>query len=765
MSPGKVQEAAAPRAEVLADSPVLISISQDALSTSILSSQEQENSPIISQGFKESPKTPTFYDDPLNESPQDSTSQGSSSNVICPRVSGRDFDAFPSEEDIVSFLRELGHTREINSLNDVVVDQMHQPWRTFAALINRESTQIHRAILPECLTSPTMKESKVYKTYLDYATGVVPPKIARKFKKAAPSKKDSDLVPVDEEPDTKGKRVKRSIKKSSTKPATSIVIREPPVETKSKRKEKVDVTRGKGIQLLSEVALTDEAQIVDKIMPTVTSEGTGDKPGVPDVTKDESAKSELESWGNDEDDKNDNNDSENVGNDDENKSDDDKTPSDSEKDSDSEQATDGSESDSESDQQEYEKEVKDDDADDEMTDAQQEKENLKITQEQVVEDAHVKITSVAKETEVPDANIFHSSDLASKFLNFLDIHPNDTEIVSSLDVHVHHEVPRIHTSTLLTVPVSVIPKASAICITIPQSSQTFTSPLLQSTPTPPPTIETANIPSSIPDFALVFQFNDNTMMGATREEFMNFLSTPLTDKIIEQVRNQLPQIIPKEVSKFAPPVIEKMIAKKIAHSEKLEFEVGDTDTPQGHEGTLGGDYPFDLSKPLSLITYGNRQSVPVEFFINNDLKYLQGGILTMTYTKSTTKTKATQYDLPGIEDMVPNIWSLVKVAYGGDVYSTKHILAVTHVSVMMKHGYGYLEEIVVRRADNVLYKFKEGNDVADFAIALRMFTKSLVIQKRVEDLQLRVESYQKQINVTKPDTIRPDLRKRRPYTP
>ncbi|GJV17890.1 retrovirus-related pol polyprotein from transposon TNT 1-94 [Tanacetum coccineum] len=56
---------------------------------------------------------------------------------ICPRVSGRDFDALPSEEDTVSFLRELGHTGEINSLNDVVVDQLHQPWRTFAALINR----------------------------------------------------------------------------------------------------------------------------------------------------------------------------------------------------------------------------------------------------------------------------------------------------------------------------------------------------------------------------------------------------------------------------------------------------------------------------------------------------------------------------------------------------------------------------------------------------------------------------------------------------
>ncbi|GKA63688.1 hypothetical protein Tco_0763294, partial [Tanacetum coccineum] len=56
---------------------------------------------------------------------------------ICPRVPGRDFDALPSEEDTISFLRDLSHTRVINSLNDVVVDQMHQPWRTFAAIINR----------------------------------------------------------------------------------------------------------------------------------------------------------------------------------------------------------------------------------------------------------------------------------------------------------------------------------------------------------------------------------------------------------------------------------------------------------------------------------------------------------------------------------------------------------------------------------------------------------------------------------------------------
>ncbi|GJS03972.1 hypothetical protein Tco_0320480 [Tanacetum coccineum] len=44
-----------------------------------------------------------------------------------------------------------------------------------------------------------------------------------------------------------------------------------------------------------------------------------------------------------------------------------------------------------------------------------------------------------------------------------------------------------------------------------------------------------------------------------------------------------------------------------------------------------------------------------------------------------------------------------------------------------------------------------------------MFTRILVIQKRVEDLQLGVKSYQKMINVTKPETTKPGIRKRASY--
>nr|GFC67363.1 hypothetical protein [Tanacetum cinerariifolium] len=51
-----------------------------------------------------------------------------------------------------------------------------------------------------------------------------------------------------------------------------------------------------------------------------------------------------------------------------------------------------------------------------------------------------------------------------------------------------------------------------------------------------------------------------------------------------------------------------------------------------------------------------------------------------------------------------------------------------------------------------------------FNVSLRMFTRSIVIQRRVEDLQLGVESYRKKLNLTRPDTYISDLRRREAYT-
>ncbi|GJR14501.1 hypothetical protein Tco_0797153 [Tanacetum coccineum] len=52
-----------------------------------------------------------------------------------------------------------------------------------------------------------------------------------------------------------------------------------------------------------------------------------------------------------------------------------------------------------------------------------------------------------------------------------------------------------------------------------------------------------------------------------------------------------------------------------------------------------------------------------DFFFNNDFEYLGRGSNAKKYTASTTKSKAAMYELKGIEDMVPNLWSPIKIVY------------------------------------------------------------------------------------------------------
>nr|GEX54582.1 hypothetical protein [Tanacetum cinerariifolium]GEX55506.1 hypothetical protein [Tanacetum cinerariifolium] len=111
--------------------------------------------------------------------------------------------------------------------------------------------------------------------------------------------------------------------------------------------------------------------------------------------------------------------------------------------------------------------------------------------------------------------------------------------------------------------------------------------------------------------------------------------------------------------------------------------------------------------------------------------------------------------------------------------------------ILNERGHQSLEEIIIRKQDDKLYKFREGDfkrlrrqDIEDMLlflvqdklsnlnlkeryalnVALRMFTRRIVIQECVEDLQLGVKSYQKNINLKKPDTYRSDLRRMTLYT-
>nr|GEY34106.1 retrotransposon protein, putative, unclassified [Tanacetum cinerariifolium] len=56
---------------------------------------------------------------------------------ISPRVPSQSFAELPFEEEILEFLRFLGHSAQIKTLTEVNVNKLYQPWRSFAAVINK----------------------------------------------------------------------------------------------------------------------------------------------------------------------------------------------------------------------------------------------------------------------------------------------------------------------------------------------------------------------------------------------------------------------------------------------------------------------------------------------------------------------------------------------------------------------------------------------------------------------------------------------------
>ncbi|GKC99373.1 hypothetical protein Tco_1169648, partial [Tanacetum coccineum] len=180
----------------------------------------------------------------------------------------------------------------------------------------------------------------------------------------------------------------------------------------------------------------------------------------------------------------------------------------------------------------------------------------------------------------------------------------------------------------------------------------------------------------------------------------------------------------------------------------------------------GQQYPHDQRKPLPLIpNFCGRQVIPFDHFINNDLAYLFGGVSSRTYATSVTKTKAADYGrkCQQFYGFTANRES------ARDVHSKRRIIAVTKLHIVEWHGYKHLDWITVRRDDDKLYTFKEGDfkrirlqDIEDMLIFL---VQGKPTNLNVEDhLAFGVKSYQKKLNITKPDTYRSDLKRRDAYT-
>ncbi|GKA78880.1 hypothetical protein Tco_0785417 [Tanacetum coccineum] len=203
----------------------------------------------------------------------------------------------------------------------------------------------------------------------------------------------------------------------------------------------------------------------------------------------------------------------------------------------------------------------------------------------------------------------------------------------------------------------------------------------------------------------------------------------------------------------------------------------------------------DVSKPLPLGGPPGQETIQSQFFFNKDLEYLVSGDKGRRSALCISKLKAAQYLDFGLEELVLSLWIEserqydISAAYGishwlfkrKEFYITRHcapsdhstvrshmrILSVVSLKTYERCGYAFLKEIVLRRADYKEYNISEAdfknlhpNHFEDLYLlhlqgqlnhlsgakkvhlfnTVNLWIKNIVIKKRVEDLQLGIES-------------------------
>ncbi|GJY41721.1 retrovirus-related pol polyprotein from transposon TNT 1-94 [Tanacetum coccineum] len=146
---------------------------------------------------------------------------------ICPILPNKEFVELPLEEDLVSFIKELGASL---GKQQNLIDSGNHKLKSCG----------YGAMILDHMINQAIKDSKAYKTYYNFATKKATPKKARKYKKvASPSIILSPILEADAV--KKAKRVKIPTKKSTTAQTTGVVIRDTPGVSDSSNTDVLDL--------------------------------------------------------------------------------------------------------------------------------------------------------------------------------------------------------------------------------------------------------------------------------------------------------------------------------------------------------------------------------------------------------------------------------------------------------------------------------------------------------------------------------------------
>nr|GEX40887.1 hypothetical protein [Tanacetum cinerariifolium] len=667
---------------------------------------------------------------------------------ICPRLPGQTFNELLFEEEIMAFLRFLGHNGEIKRITDVNINKLHQPWRSFVAIINKclsgkssgyDSLRLSQAQILWGL----YHKRKVDFAYLMWEDFVyqVEHKDAKKSNEMYYLRFTKVIIHyfMSKDPSIpKRNKTKASVQK--TKSNSDTTVTPPPTAAACTRLS----TSAKGKQ----PAKASKAKSAD--------EGTGTIPGVPDVPTKEF--DEEISWkssdegddDNDDEEGSDDQDDDDAQDDDDDQDDENKDDDDKDEGDDDDDQEEGNDDDQDSDKEGEEGHDEENDEDELYRDVNINLEgrvvqiaDVHTTQE--FKDSHVTLTSVNPDGQQQSSSV--SSQFVTSMLNPTSDAGIDSifETTSQMDVQASTIVAPLPLSALTLTPSTI-----ATISTVPQAptpSTTALSTLLQ----------------NLPNFGSLFGFDQN-------EEFIKNLDENIQKIIKDQVKEQVKSSNSSKTSYAVAANLSEMELKKIL-IEKME---GNKSIHRSNEQrnlykALIEAYESDK---IILDTYGDTvtlkrcrkepesASALKEKATRTTGKSTQGSKSQQTsVSESATVEEPMQTTHEMEEPSHPEFdigydkhalwgiscWGRKRQQFYGfainresarDFYSKCRIIAVTECKIAEWYNYKHLDWTTIRRDDDKLYKFKEVKERFAFNISLRMFTRSIVIQRRVEDLQL-----------------------------
>ncbi|GJU72704.1 hypothetical protein Tco_1264109 [Tanacetum coccineum] len=267
--------------------------------------------------------------------------------------------------------------------------------------------------------------------------------------------------------------------------------------------------------------------------------------------------------------------------------------------------------------------------------------------------------------------------------------------------------PHTESTTLVNVPIYVATETPATTTTIPSPLFPVTQ-LSQQTPvTTTTTTNPSTTPPPIPDFASVFGFNQRvTALESDLSKLKQ--SNPFAEAI-----SSIPGIVNEYLGSKMKEVVDVAIQLK---SEKLREEAQAEN--QEFLNSLDSNMQKIIKDQVKTQTSKIKSKVEKTSDDKDKDEEPSAGSNRGTKRRRSGKEAESSKEPTRDDDVIPAREGpkrqrfyryATNIETSKDVYSRHRIIVVISLKIMKFFGYSHLEEITVRRQDDVLYKFREGD--------------------------------------------------------